>query len=97
MTQSEDKQQLTKTIQLVHSKSGHYKTTLFINPLFYQVVTRVSYLTALLWIEYINPIIKQYNTLNPDKKIELFTKPNWLVMIKSYRRDFVSKINGKLP
>lgn len=80
-----EKKQITKTIELVHSKSGQYKTTLFTNHLFYQVVTRVNYLTALLWIEHVNSIIK----VNPQLQLDLFTKPNWLVMIKSYRNDFL--------
>jgi len=87
--------QLEKTIRLVHSKSGYYKTTLHNSDLMYNVVTRVNYLTVLLWIEFINPLIKEYNLSNPDKKIELFTKPNWLVMIKSYRRDFKAKLKFK--
>lgn len=82
-------EQLTKHIQLIHSKSGHYKTTLYsANPLYYNVVTRVNYLTALLWMDYINSILKS----NPKLDYEPFKKVNWLIMIKSYRRDFKTRI-----
>lgn len=81
--------QLEKTIRLIHSKSGHHKTVLHSSDLMYNVVTRVNYMTILLWIEYINTIIKS----KPELKLEPFTKPNWLVMIKSYRRDFELRLN----
>lgn len=86
--------QLTKTIQLVHSKSGHYKTVVYSSEILYNVVTRVNYLTVLLWIEYANSIIIDYNKTS-EKKIETFKKPNWLIMIKSYRRDFINKLLTK--
>ena len=81
-------EQLTKHIRLVHSKSGLYKTTLKSSELYYNVVTRVNYLTALLWMDYINSILKS----NPKIEYEPFKKVNWLIMIKSYRRDFKNRI-----
>lgn len=80
--------QLEKTIRLVASKSGLYKTILHSSDFTYNVVTRVNYLTALLWIEHTNTIIKSKSELNLD----LFKKPNWLVMLKTYRRDFINKL-----
>ena len=87
--------QLTKTIQLVHSKSGQYKTVLYSSETLYNIVTKVNYLTVLLWMEYANLIITKYNKTS-EKKIELFKKPNWLIMIKSYRRDFITNLLDKM-
>lgn len=84
--------QLEKTIRLVASKSGKYKTILYTSSVTYIVVTRVNYLSAMLWIEYVNNIIKS----NPKLQIDTFKKPNWLIMMKSYRRDFLNDILNKL-
>lgn len=80
---------LTKHIQLIHSKNNQHKTVLYSNnPLYYNVVTRVNYNTLLLWIEHINPIIKQKQIPN----LLPITKPNWMHFIKSYRRELENKL-----
>jgi len=81
--------QLTRHIQLIHSKSGQYKTVLNTNETLYNVVTRVNYLTAILWIEYINKIIKVKNHPN----ILPIPKINWMYMIKSYRRSLEKRLS----
>jgi hypothetical protein len=75
-----DNKQLKKSIQLIHSKNGDYKTVISGSEKhLYLVVTRVNYLTACLWL----------NEVKKEKtKIELPAKPNWLVMNRSFRREF---------
>ena len=70
------KDQLKQHIELINSKSGLYKTILYSeNPLYYNVVTKVNYNVVKLWLE-------NYNS----KAKEPINKINWLVIIKSYRR-----------
>ena len=76
--------QLEKTIRLVHSKSGLYKTILHTSANFYLVVTRVNYMTANLWLNH-------YNSIQLDKTKRI-SKVNWLVMLKSYRRDKLNEL-----
>lgn len=70
--------QLEKTIRLVHSKSGQYKTVLYTSHNMYQVVTRVNFMTVSMWLVH-------YNASVIDKT-KIIPKINWLVMLKSYRR-----------
>lgn len=83
---------LKKHIQLAHSKNGHYKTTLPISDTLYSVVTRVNYHTAKIWFDHVNSIIKSNKAL----KLEPLNKINWLVMLKSYRRDFQRNLEEKI-
>jgi len=83
---------LKKHIQLTHSKNGHHKTTLTISDTLYSVVTRVNFLSTKLWIDHVNSIIKS----NKDLKIDPITKINWLVLLKSYRRDFQRNLEEKI-
>lgn len=82
-------------VKLIHSKGGQYKTTLKTSDTMYLVVTRVNYLVIKLWVDYINEVIND-NPTTP--KTELITKINWLVMLKSYRRELENKLknNSKL-
>lgn len=52
------------------------------NPIFYHVVTKVNYLTACLWLQYRNAKV------NDGRKgfVQLPDKPNWLVMVRNFRR-----------
>lgn len=61
---------------------GQYKTAILWEKPLYSVVTRVNYLTALLWLEWRN---KQ---VNDGRKgfVVLPNKPNWLVMVRTFRR-----------
>lgn len=79
-------------IQLVHSKNGHYKTTLAVSDTLYSVVTRVNYHTAKIWFDYVNSMIKG----NKSLKLEPLNKINWLVMTKSFRRDFQRNLEEKI-
>lgn len=85
---------LKKHIELIYSKSNQYKTIIYNqeNPLYYNVVTKVTYLTNLLWIDYINNLIK----LNPQLKIEKINKVNWLTLNKQYRRNLEKQLKNKL-
>jgi hypothetical protein len=83
---------LKRHIQLAHIKNGHYKTTLPVSDTLYSVVTRVNYLTAKIWFDHVNSIIRSNKAL----KIEPLNKINWLVMLKSYRRDFQRNLEEKL-
>jgi hypothetical protein len=77
-------EQLKKSVQMIHSKNYEYKTAIKgSKPHLYLVVTRVNYITAQLWLNNRHKVVKM-----PQKGfIELPTKPNWLVMAKSFRRD----------
>lgn len=61
---------------------GQYKTAILEEPPLYSVVTRVNYLTACLWLQYRNAKV------NDGRKgfVELPNKPNWLVMVRNFRR-----------
>ena len=61
---------------------GLYKTVILWEKPLYSVVTRVNYSTACLWLEWRN---KQ---VNDGRKgfVQLPNKPNWLVMVRSFRR-----------
>ncbi len=84
--------QLKRHIELVHSKVGQYKTILETSDIYYIVVTKVNFSTTKLWAEYINSVIKS----NPKVKQEPITKINWLVLLKSYRRDFKKNLITKI-
>lgn len=51
-------------------------------PYLYIIVTRVNYLTACLWLEHRN------KKVNDGQKsfVKLPNKPNWLVMVRNFRR-----------
>lgn len=83
---------LKKHIQLTHSKNGHHKTTLVVSDKLYSVVTRVNFLTVKLLVDHVNQIVKS----NKELKLDPITKINWLVMLKSYRRDFQRNLEEKL-
>lgn len=51
------------------------------NPIFYNIVTRVNYLTSCLWLEYMK---QRWNT--KQKGVALPDKPNWLVMTRKFKR-----------
>lgn len=62
-----------------------YKTASFHQdeePYFYFIHTRVNYLTASLWLHYRN------SKVNDGRKgfVVLPDKPNWLVMVRGFRR-----------
>ncbi len=84
--------QLKRHIELVHSKVGQHKTILETSDIYYAVVTKVNFSTTKLWVEYINSIIKS----NPKAKVDSITKINWLVLLKSYRRDFKKNLIEKI-
>ena len=87
------KDDLTKHIELVNSKGGHYKTVLYTSNIYYLIVTKVNFLTVKLWVDYINELIKN-NPTTP--KTEPINKINWLIMVKSYRRDFENNLINKI-
>ncbi len=70
------------------------RKTILINqekPHFYNVVTRVNYLSTMLWIEHVNALIK---TLAKDKfEPKRF---GWLAEQKNYRREFLNKVNNSI-
>lgn len=75
-------QQLKKTISVIHSKNNEYKTAIQgSEPHLHLVATRVNYLTASLWLN-------EVKKLKTNKTEQLPQKPNWLVMVKSFRREF---------
>ncbi len=84
--------QLKRHIELIHSKAGQYKTILETSDIYYIVVTKVNFSTTKLWVEYINGVIKS----NHKIKQEPITKINWLVLLKSYRRDFKKNLLTKI-
>ncbi len=84
--------QLKRHIELVHSKVGQYKTILETSDIYYIVVTKVNFSTTKLWVEYINSIIKN----NPKARVDSITKINWLVLLKSYRKDFQKNLIEKI-
>lgn len=70
-------------VEVYYSLEHKYKTAIDDpNPIYYNIVTRVNYLTACLWYEHMS---KRIN--NKMKGLTHFpTKVNWLIMNRAYRR-----------
>ena len=83
---------LKRHVTLLHSKSGHHKTILKTSPHLYIVVTRVSYLATLAWLQWRNEQAKN----KPELKLEQIKTPNWMVLTKSYRRDQEKLIKNQI-
>lgn len=68
----------TAIVYLDRNENGE----IIVDKLFYQIVTKVNYLTACLWLEWRN---KQVNDARKGF-VQLPNKPNWLVMVRNFRR-----------
>lgn len=69
---------------------GHYKTAIIGDiPHTFQIVTRVNYLTASLWLKWRNA---QVNDGRKGFVLLPTDKPNWLVMVRTFRRMQEKKI-----
>ena len=69
-----------------------YKTAIIgEKPYLYHIVTRVNYLTSKLWLENV------YNNVNGKKGFTDIPKekPNWLCMIRQFRREQDIKISNE--
>lgn len=91
MKRNKGQEQLERTIRCMHSKSDQYKTILITSPHLYLVVTRVNYLTAKLWIEWRNSVVKE-DKQNPESPLRRTI--SWLTMNKHYRREETNRILG---
>lgn len=82
-------EQLRKTIELTHSKSGQNKTILPTDKHLYIVVTKVSHLTKQYLLEYIKKLISD-NKLNKAE----FEAINiaWMMNVSSYRLNLLQKV-----
>lgn len=95
---SKDFEQLKKTISLVASKNFEYKTAIIgSKPYLYLVVTKVNFLTASLWLNKRNELVKNNSGGNHKGFIELPNKPNWLVMTASFRREETERLKLLTP
>ena len=66
------------------------RKTILINretPHFYSVVTRVNYNTTMLWIDYVNEIIKNIGGNKFEKQ-----RFGWLAEQRNYKKEFTHKI-----
>ncbi len=86
---------LKRHIELVASKNGLYKTTLIISPTLYRVVTKVNHLSFTLWLQNAQEKLKKLPR-NQTEALSDLLKINWLIRIKSQRRDIDKRIAEKL-
>lgn len=83
---NEQLDQLRKTIEITHSKSGQYKTILPVNNHLYSVVTKVSHMTKQMVIVDIKKQIAD-NKFHESSFLSL--KIIWMMDIPSYRHSLL--------
>jgi hypothetical protein len=68
----------TCIVELDYDEAGK----IVINPLFHRVVTKQTYITSCLWLEWRNKLV------NDNRKgfVQLPNKPNWLVLVRNFKR-----------
>lgn len=84
--------ELESCIRCMHESAGQKKTILLTRKYLYLVVTRVNYLSAVLWKEHMNKIIAQYPKLKQKQKWAPIQKIGWLESSKKYRREYHERL-----